>query len=91
MLNHADIVLKVLSEASQPLAIETIRKRANAGSWLGTKSILIELWAEGKINGVKTSKSWVFWTELKDQHSKQVVEVGENPVIASRLKEVVTK
>ena len=61
MLNGLDSVLRVLKEASQPLAIDTVRKRAELGSWLATKSILMELVVQGRVEGVKTSKSWVFW------------------------------
>jgi len=58
--NYKETVLRIIKEANLPLAIETIRTKAGIGSWVTTKSVLLELLIDKRISGTKTSKSWIF-------------------------------
>jgi hypothetical protein len=57
-------VLQTVGEALMPVSIEYIAQRVNVG-WGTALRYALELLADGKINGVKTTKSWVFWIEQK--------------------------
>jgi len=53
-------ILKALQENStQPLSVDAIAHITDL-HWLTAKALLLELMAEGKIVGMKTSKAWVF-------------------------------
>jgi hypothetical protein len=54
-------ILQRVAAASQPLDVERIRVESNIGNWQTALKHCLELLQEGKIQGVKTSKSWVFW------------------------------
>lgn len=45
--------------------VENVRLKSNIKSWVTSKSILLELLVEGKIQGQKTTKSWIFWNPKK--------------------------
>jgi len=62
-------VREVLQEASDPVSIDYVRYHANT-TWAIAKASLLELLIEGKIVGLKTSKSWVFWVEKKGDDLK---------------------
>ncbi len=67
---YREKVLNVVREADMPLGIETIRKKAGIKIWETSKAILLELVIQGKISGMKTGKSWIFWI---DKESKRMV------------------
>jgi len=53
-------ILKALEKNStQPLSVDAIAHITGL-HWLTAKALLLELMAEGKIAGMKTSKAWVF-------------------------------
>ena len=60
-------VLHHLSLTEIPQTVEAIRTAAGIGNWQSAKAILLELLAEGKIKGMKTSSSWVFWLDKPEQ------------------------
>jgi hypothetical protein len=58
--NYKECLLKTLREANEPLAIETLRVISGIKCWETAKALLLELVMEGKVVGLKTSKSWIF-------------------------------
>jgi len=63
--NYKDKILQVLTDATEPLDIEKIRSSAGIGNWQTALKHCLELCMAGKIKGLKTSKSWVFWIAEK--------------------------
>ncbi|MEM3506073.1 MAG: hypothetical protein QW589_01415 [Candidatus Bathyarchaeia archaeon] len=61
MEDYKKRILKILSSANEPLDVEKIRRRAKIGHWNACLHHLLELYILGKIEGRKTSKSWIFW------------------------------
>jgi hypothetical protein len=59
--HYKEKIVKVLSEATVPMDIEKIRKGALIGNWETCLKHCLELTIAGKINGQKTSKSWIFF------------------------------
>jgi hypothetical protein len=59
--DYKEKILKTLQNATQPLDIERIRTEGGIGNWNTALKHCLELLVEKKVNGVKTSKSWVFW------------------------------
>jgi len=53
-------VLKEIVRSPIPVSIQYIAKRINVG-WGTAIRYALELMAAGKIEGMKTTKSWVFW------------------------------
>jgi len=62
-LNYAQKIVDVLLEATEPLDIEKIRVEAGIGHWNTALKHCLELLIAKKIQGQKTSKSWVFWVD----------------------------
>jgi hypothetical protein len=58
-------ILRELAAASQPLDVERIRVKSNIANWQTALKHCLELLHEGKIQGIKTSKSWIFWTKSR--------------------------
>jgi len=54
-------IVKVLAEATEPMDIEKIRVGAGIGHWNTALKHCLELLLAKKIQGKKTSKSWIFW------------------------------
>jgi len=61
--SYKDKILTCLKEATMPLSVESIRAACNIGNWNTALKHCLELLLQGKIRGLKTSKSWVFWIE----------------------------
>jgi FtsZ-binding cell division protein ZapB len=59
--NYREKVLQVVQEARQPVDAENVRVQAGISNWQTSLKHLLELVVQGKINGEKTSKSWIFW------------------------------
>jgi len=55
-------VLETVGKASMPVSVEYIAQRVNVG-WGTALRYALELVAAGKIKGMKTTKSWVFWIQ----------------------------
>jgi hypothetical protein len=60
--NYRRAILRQLAAASQPLDVERIRVKSNIANWQTALKHCLELLHEGKIQGIKTSKSWIFWS-----------------------------
>lgn len=52
--------------------VENVRVSTKIGSWVTAKTTLLELLNEGRINGQKTSKSWIFWTKTIQEPSQSL-------------------
>ena len=59
--NYRTKIIEVLEQSTQPMDPENIRVQAGIANWQTALKHLLELKIEGKIEGIKTSKSWVFW------------------------------
>jgi len=60
---YKDKILTCLKEATMPLSVESIRVASGIGNWNTALKHCLELLLQGKIRGLKTSKSWIFWIE----------------------------
>lgn len=58
---YTDKIINYLSSCSEPQAVETIRVKTGTSHWSAVLSHCLELMINGRIEGMKTSKSWVFW------------------------------
>lgn len=67
---YKDAILRLLAAASQPLDVERIRVECGIGNWQTALKHCLELLYDGKIRGVKTSKSWVFFRNLPERKAK---------------------
>ena len=54
--------MEVLGEAMMPMDVENVRVQVGMKNWESTKSILLEMVLQGSIEGQKTTKGWIFWT-----------------------------
>jgi len=61
--NYEKAILGFLAKTRQPLDVEKIRVGCGIGHWQTALKHCLELKCEGKIQGTKTSKSWVFWLD----------------------------
>lgn len=52
-------LLKLLEEAQRPVSVDYVAYNLGI-SWVTAKALLLELVLEGKIEGIKTTKSWIF-------------------------------
>ena len=66
-LNYDQKIIAVLTDANEPTDVEKIRVRAGIGHWNTTLKHCLELLIAKRINGTKTSKSWIFWVEKEAQ------------------------
>lgn len=63
-MNHnKDKVIEYLEACDEPQRIQSIQKGTGIAHWNSTLSNCLELYIQGKIRGMKTSQSWVFWIE----------------------------
>lgn len=61
--NYKKKILDFLDEALQPQDVEKIRTACGIGNWNTALKHCLELHIEGRLQGQKTSKSWVFWAK----------------------------
>ncbi|MEJ2271018.1 MAG: hypothetical protein P8X91_00710 [Candidatus Bathyarchaeota archaeon] len=54
-------IINCLKTNKLPLGIETIRVECKIGNWNTALKHCLELLLQERINGQKTSKSWIFW------------------------------
>jgi hypothetical protein len=59
--NYDKKILEMLENTDKPTDIEKIRLEVGIGNWNTALAHCLGLLVAKKINGVKTSKSWVFW------------------------------
>lgn len=67
--DYPEKIIKILTEATEPLDIEKIRVGAGIGNWNTALKHCLELLLAKKIQGQKTSKSWIFWV---DHHNGEI-------------------
>jgi hypothetical protein len=65
--NYKKAIVEALCAASQPLDVERIRVECKIGNWQTALKHCLELLYEDEIRGIKTSKSWIFWTDSSEQ------------------------
>jgi len=58
-------IINYLKTAKIPQGVENIRIACNIGNWNTALKHCLELLIQGKINGQKTSKSWIFWIDRR--------------------------
>ena len=59
-------ITETLENATEPLDIEKIRIAVGIGNWNTALKHCLELLITNEIQGIKTSKSWIFWIEKKE-------------------------
>ena len=64
--------MQVLEKSTQPMDVEKIRGACRIGNWQTALKHCLELRIDGKIRGTKTSKSWIFWSKLKQTEVKTI-------------------
>lgn len=64
-------IINCLKTAKIPQGVENIRVACKIGNWNTALKHCLELLIQEKINGQKTSKSWIFWTNNPQQKTKQ--------------------
>jgi len=64
-LDYAKAILQVLGRAPHPMDVEKIRVACKIGNWQTALRHCLELLHEGRIEGTKTSKSWIFSPKSK--------------------------
>lgn len=65
-INYDEKIIDVLKVAKLPLDTEKIRNETGISHWNTALKHCLELVIANKIQGLKTSKSWVFWVEKED-------------------------
>lgn len=60
MNEYKTAILEILKKANEPLDVEKIRDQAHIGNWQTALKHCLELMIDDKIDGQKTSKSWIF-------------------------------
>jgi hypothetical protein len=58
---YKDRILEYLSTTDKPSDTEKIRSECGIGNWNTALKHCLELLLENRIEGIKSSKSWVFW------------------------------
>jgi len=62
---YKEEIRQLLWESSRPLDVEKIRVACKIGNWQTALKHCLELLWDEKIQGLKTSKSWIFWSKGK--------------------------
>jgi len=61
--------------------VENVRLKAGLKNWESTKAILLEMVLQGAIQGQKTTKSWIFWSNsngtLPQNPKRKQIKVGQ--------------
>jgi len=59
-------IISFIAKEPRPVDIEKIRVACNIGNWNTALKHCLELLIQGKIEGRKTSKSWIFWINKEE-------------------------
>jgi len=54
-------IVELLKNADEPMDAEKIRVSCEIGNWNTAMKHCLELLVDGRINGQRTSKGWIFW------------------------------
>ncbi len=68
--SYRESIIRFVQAAKQPVDVEKIRVASDIGNWQTALKHCLELQYERKIQGIKTSKSWIFWAPTLNQPSK---------------------
>jgi len=60
--NYPEKIITFLTQTTEPVDVEKIRIACHIGNWNTALTHCLDLLVQGKIQGQKTSKGWVFWT-----------------------------
>lgn len=66
-IKNSEKAIDYLKTCEEPQAIETIRRNAGITHWDAALAACLEATVQGKVRGLKTSKSWVFWVDKKNE------------------------
>jgi len=69
--SHQQKIMEVLGEAMMPMDVENVRVQVGMKNWESTKSILLEMVLQGSIEGQKTTKGWIFWTNGRTRRTRR--------------------
>ena len=58
---YKELIMRFLNETIAPMDVERIRTACGIGNWNTALKHCLELLVQGKINGKRTSKGWIFW------------------------------
>jgi len=64
-------IVQMLEKAKQPMDVEKIRVAIGIGNWNTAVKHCLELMLDGKINGQRTSKGWIFWAKQEVKKNEQ--------------------
>lgn len=62
-------ILNAIAESKLPIDVENIRVKAGLKAWIQCKALCMELMAERKISGQKTTKSWISWAKEENKEN----------------------
>jgi len=54
-------IMELLKNAEEPTDVAKIRVACDIGNWNTALKHCLELLVDGRINGQRTSKGWIFW------------------------------
>ena len=54
-------IMELLKNAEEPMDVAKIQAACGIGNWNTAMKHCLELLVDGKINGQRTSKGWIFW------------------------------
>jgi hypothetical protein len=63
-------IVQMLEKATQPMDVEKIRVSIGIGNWNTAVKHCLELMLDGKINGQRTSKGWIFWSKKEAKNNE---------------------
>jgi hypothetical protein len=72
MSDYKRAILRSLQRYEEPCDIESIRRDAGIGNWNTALKHLLEMYISGDVEGLKTSKSWVFWINRAEPQNRAV-------------------
>lgn len=67
-------ILEIVSKARLPVSVEYVATRA-ALTWASTRALMFQLAIDGRLQAIKTTKSWIF---VKPGQAKFSNEGGES-------------
>ena len=74
--DYSDKILEILSQVERPLCISEIQRLAGVGSWIKTKSEVMDLVISGKVEVFKSGRQFLF--RVKKQSNSQRVKARHN-------------
>lgn len=75
MKHNPDKIVEYLSAQTEPQVVEKIRVSTGISHWSMALAHCLELCIAGRIKGMRTSTSWVFWVPKKDEAKSTEGEV----------------